>query len=89
MNKQSFTIVIREEGPSFEELTDFIINIQPRGPFEITRLDEMLRILAGEKNDRWGTWLDDMFAASLEWPLEIWPETGFSRVVSYTWSQQE
>ena len=22
-------------------------------------------------------------------PLEIWPETGFSRVVSYTWSQQE
>ena len=71
MINQSFAIVIREEGPSFEELADFIINIQPRAPWEITRLDEMLRILAGEENDRWCTWFDDMFAASLQWPTTV------------------
>ena len=71
MLKHSFAIVIRKEGPSFEELAEFLINIQPRATWEITRLDEMLRILAGEKNDRWDTWLDDIFAASLHWPLAV------------------
>lgn len=71
MTKYSFAIVIREEGPSFEELAEFIINIQPRAPWEITRLDEMLRILAGEESDRWCTWFDDMFATSLQWPITV------------------
>ena len=71
MFKHSFAIVIRKEGPSFEELAEFLINIQPRATWEITRLDEMLRILAGEKSDRWETWLDDIFAASLHWPLAV------------------
>ena len=34
-------------------------------------MDEMLRILAGEKNDRWGTSFDDIFAASLRWPRSV------------------
>ena len=71
MIKTSFAIVIRDEGPSFEELAEFLINRQPRDPWDIARLDEMLRILAGEKNDRWGTWLDDTLAASLHWPRSV------------------
>ena len=71
MIKTSFAIVIREEGPSFEELAEFIISRQPRDPWDITRLDEMLCILAGEKNDRWGVWFDDIFAASLRWPQSV------------------